>query len=558
MIGVLAREGEARAVEEFFELFKTPWEFWQPGRSYALVLATREEIPEDLRAEALLLCHGRPISYDRQLGISAAAPQTGGWLQWQSVEFPVYGDVVSLECAGSALLCSRDTAKPVGVTTAGDRPTVRIGFDWFAEVAWLLTQGQPAKNARIPTLEIHIALLRAILESLQIPYVEILPAPHGYDFAACLTHDVDFIGIRDHKFDRTMAGFLYRATAGSLVHALRGRLSWRKCLRNWRAALSLPLVHLGLMRDFWLEFDRYQAIERGLGSTFFFLPFRGTPGKLGSGSAPSIRAAQYELARVQKDVSGLVQNGCEVGLHGIDAWHEPEKARIERNRIGAITGQPVTGTRMHWLYWDETSPKTLEDAGFAYDSTFGYNDAIGFRAGTAQPYCPLSATSLLELPLIIQDSAMFYADRMMLSEDEAMRGCQEVMDCLAASGGALTINWHTRSLSPERLWGEFYTQLLERAGKRRVWFGRAQDVVGWFGSRRALRFEAVQFDEHGVRVELSSSSAPPTPSLGLRICDTRTGIVPPAPRKIDLEWKGETVLETSYTAANRAPHLASV
>ena len=82
---------------------------------------------------------------------------------------------------------------------------------------------------------------------------------------------------------------------------------------------------------------------------------------------------------------------------------------------------------MHWLYWKEASPKVLEDAGFTYDSTFGYNDAIGFRAGTTQPFCPLGAERLLELPLNIQDSAMFYSDRMMLSETEALNACREVI-----------------------------------------------------------------------------------------------------------------------------------
>ena len=36
VIGVLSKDSEARAVQEFFQLFKTPWEFWAPGRPYDL------------------------------------------------------------------------------------------------------------------------------------------------------------------------------------------------------------------------------------------------------------------------------------------------------------------------------------------------------------------------------------------------------------------------------------------------------------------------------------------------------------------------------------------
>ncbi len=83
-----------------------------------------------------------------------------------------------------------------------------------------------------------------------VAFVEIPPVPAGYDFIGCLTHDVDFVGIKDHRFDHTMWGFLYRCFVVSLIRALRGKLEWSKCLLNWKAGLSLPLVHLGLRDDF--------------------------------------------------------------------------------------------------------------------------------------------------------------------------------------------------------------------------------------------------------------------------------------------------------------------
>ena len=46
---------------------------------------------------------------------------------------------------------------------------------------------------------------------------------------------------------------------------------------------------------------------------------------------------------------------------------------------------------MHWLYFGDDSPKTLEAAGFDYDSTCGYNDAVGYRAGTSQVFLWSSA-----------------------------------------------------------------------------------------------------------------------------------------------------------------------
>ena len=59
-----------------------------------------------------------------------------------------------------------------------------------------------------PTLELHIALLRHLLLQSGVSFVEIPPRPGDYDFICCLTHDVDFFGIRRHKWDRTLAGFV--------------------------------------------------------------------------------------------------------------------------------------------------------------------------------------------------------------------------------------------------------------------------------------------------------------------------------------------------------------
>ena len=379
--------------------------------------------------------------------------------------------------------------------------------------------------------------------------MEVPPVPAGFEFMTCLTHDVDFTGIREHKFDSTMWGFLHRALVGSLVGALKGRVPWSRCRRNWQAVFSLPLVYSGLKDDFWLEFDRYVEIEKNLGSTFFFIPFKSYPGTRDSRPAPKRRAAKYDLSKIQKQVCDLVKNGCEVGLHGIDAWQDLGKARSERSRICEMTGQQEIGIRMHWLYFAEDSPEVLEQAGFCYDSTFGYNDAVGYRGGTAQVFCINPPKSLLELPLNIQDTALFYPDRMNLSETEAMDSCRHLIRQTANFGGVLTVNWHTRSLSPERLWDNFYRGLLEEMRKYRVWFGTAQQVVDWFRTRRALRFEQVEFAGDSVHLKIAGNSLEGQPPFVVRVHHPTFTTSPgsttasPLPPYSDIPWNGEAELD---------------
>ena len=93
---------------------------------------------------------------------------------------------------------------------------MRIGYDLFSEIRTLLTQGQPPANADMPALELHIAFLRDLIIGHGIRLIEVPPVPDGHSFIACLTHDVDHPSIRQHKWDHTIFGFLYRAVFGSL------------------------------------------------------------------------------------------------------------------------------------------------------------------------------------------------------------------------------------------------------------------------------------------------------------------------------------------------------
>ena len=140
----------------------------------------------------------------------------------------------------------------------------------------------------------------------------------------------------------------------------------------------------------------------------FVIPFKNYPGKNSHGLAPRFRAARYGARDIADTIGKIMAAGCEVGLHGIDAWLDSSRGREELEEIRRLTGVSEIGVRMHWLYYDQQSPVALEQAGAAYDSTIGYNETVGYRAGTTQAYKPLPATRLLELPLHVMDTALFY------------------------------------------------------------------------------------------------------------------------------------------------------
>jgi peptidoglycan/xylan/chitin deacetylase (PgdA/CDA1 family) len=284
------------------------------------------------------------------------------------------------------------------------------------------------------------------------------------------------------------------------------------------AAFSLPLVHLGLAKDFWNQLDRYIEIEGDVTSTFFIIPTKGDPGHNATGRAPSMRVARYDSEEITDQIQRLVSARREIGVHGIDAWRDTTKGRIELERIRDVIGTSEVGVRMHWLYFDEKTPATLEKAGFSYDSTVGYNDAVGYRAGTTQAFKPLGLERLLELPMHVMDTALFFPAHMNLSAKQARRVVDTLVESTSRFGGVLTVNWHDRSIAPERLWDGAYVELLEDLKSREVWFPTAIDAVSWFRKRRSAVIENVTNEDEAIRINVSmSENGDNLPGLRIRV-----------------------------------------
>jgi hypothetical protein len=493
MIGVAAPADQIDRVGEFFELFKTPWEPLVPGKRYPIVLIAdghTEPGEAALAGEAAVaLVYGageHPI--DRRIEVTSQRSPGPVSVRWGDSTLPVYGAVATFQGDIKGGVLSADGNAVDYRATVGRVTVLRVGYDLFDEVAVLLSRGQPQRYASTPTLEIHIALIREWLEETRVEYLEIPPCPDRARFVCCLTHDIDFFGIRRHRADRTLAGFALRGTLGTALDLVRGHRPLDEAIRNWLAVLSLPAVFFGLKRDPWDPLSDYATADRDHSSTFFLVPFRHQAGVTPEGTVESHRSVAYGIRDITADVQALATARFECGVHGIESWRAAAAGRAEMRELTAVTDQQRTGVRIHWLYFAEDSPRVLEDAGFDYDSTWGYNDEIGFRAGTLQPFRFPGTVHLLELPLAIMDSAMFYRSRMGLTREQARVRCSAIVEGARHFGGALVVNWHDRSLAPERQWGRCYRTLLSDIEASGGWFAKAGEAVDWFRWRRSIRF----------------------------------------------------------------------
>ncbi len=155
----------------------------------------------------------------------------------------------------------------------------------------------------------------------------------------------------------------------------------------------------------------------------------------------------------------------------------------------------------------------------------------------------------MELPLHLMDTALFYPGRMGLQESQALAVLKTMIGDFRTHGGVFTINWHTRSLMPERNWEEFYRELLsllkaEKCLVRDLFQSRA--VVP---KRRSAQIEQVSVDGTTVNLRLTSAQGPTTPDLVVRIStmaaegNNEEPGGKPSLRCIEAAWSGRMSLQ---------------
>jgi hypothetical protein len=119
------------------------------------------------------------------------------------------------------------------------------------------------------------------------------------------------------------------------------------------------------------------------------------------------------------------------------------------------------------------------------------------------------------------DTALLYPGHLDLAPPEARARVRGIIDDARRLGGTVTVNWHDRSIAPERLWGGVYTGVLEDLQQAGAWFSTAAQAVAWFRKRRAVVFEAVGSEPGAVRVRVAAGVGGALPGLRLRVHTVR-------------------------------------
>jgi uncharacterized protein DUF7033 len=391
-------------------------------------------------------------------------------------------DVVLGELLGLEVECVAEERDDVELTVAGHNGALCYPDSLFARDAadWLTVRALPAEP---------------------LERVDGLPLVYGLDLLGgaffLLTRYEELVrGERDEhgrfRSDSSLAGregFLDRPLVNEYAERMWAdlRATWPRLERRVRAGRTLPshdvdipfcakqpltgrlrsaAADVVVRRDIRLA-GRRVAQRVDLCDTFDFLMDESERNGVQSAfyviasHGPANRVAGYSLddPRIRALLRTIHERGHAIGLHGSYTSHDDpaaltgELATLRRACDAEGIEQAIWGGRQHYLRWSPRLWPAYEAAGLAYDTSVGYADAPGFRAGICCEFPVFDLTArrrceLRERPLVAMEASLLQYLR--LGDEEALARLTALKHTCSRFGGDFTLLWHNNRLASQR------------------------------------------------------------------------------------------------------------
>lgn len=283
------------------------------------------------------------------------------------------------------------------------------------------------------------------------------------------THDVDYFPVgRMHAANRLVRN--------AVISCVMMRRPW---LGVQQAVLAARMAANG-GRD---PLDRVVALakeerSRGIAASFNFL----------------VRHSHRLDARYTLEHRGVVEmmrwlesERMEVGLHGsYTCLDQPAGLLREAARLRAQGFSP-NGGRLHWLHFtlDQLIPAT-ERAGLNYDTSIGWSERVGFRAGACFAFPPYHfeqerAATFLEIPMVVMEQALRPHTRRRAAEEIFEEAANVLARSRRLGWGGISLLWHPAAFGngwlPQEV-GEVFWRLADRRARWGDHWMKPADLLG--------------------------------------------------------------------------------
>jgi peptidoglycan/xylan/chitin deacetylase (PgdA/CDA1 family) len=272
-------------------------------------------------------------------------------------------------------------------------------------------------------------------------------------FIVCLSHDVD-------RVYKTYQYLTY------CFHELK------------KAKIKNVLYHVFSIfqkNPYW-NFNKITRIEKkhSVKSTFFFLNesievdiLKPKTWELGLGRY------NFDDPRVKRTIQWLDKNGWEIGLHGsYYSYNNFKLLKREKEQLEKIVDHKIVGIRQHFLNLTEKTWRLQAEAGFKYDSSYGFTEDIGFKNKKHLPFFPLGNNKFIEIPLTIMDNCL-------MEKKDIEKEYMKIIDLAERKRAVLVLNWHQRSFNEKEFpdYSKIYEEVIRECKKRNAHFCTCGEVA---------------------------------------------------------------------------------
>mgnify|MGYP006286331925 FL=1 len=315
-----------------------------------------------------------------------------------------------------------------------------------------------------PIVNEYIELLWYWMKNLQ-PKLARTNIWNDKDFAFFLSHDIDHI----YKYGCGLQKFL------NGIKKIGGAVIKRQSVKE----AFLNIQELNGSDPYFIFEDMMKLEDKyDIKSSWYFKVDNNTPNN----------GDKYLLNDLDLVINKLINNGHEIGIH--PSYNSYDNSQIMKREAKKICNRynlrrKELGVRQHYLRFDITKTWSIqEECGLLYDSTLGYADVIGFRAGVCHPYKPYDlykrrVYDLWEIPLIVMDGTLKHY--MNLTPEDSYKEIMELLKTIQNYQGVFSLLWHNSSLdSIWKNWDELYFNILKELSKQDSFSGNGINLIKRF------------------------------------------------------------------------------
>ena len=342
--------------------------------------------------------------------------------------------------------------------------TLHFFLEEIKDTLEILTENE--KVYETPIINDKIAILENILMQIFIhykqPFLRVKYLPSHFSWGICISHDVDNLSLKEHMIDDVSV----KSLVSSYIELYHKH-------RNVQSTLNYNLACIRCLlfgfKDPYDNIEEWIELEKNIPSTFYFAMTSG-------------RGIKYSKEQTKNAVKMLAGTQFEIGIHGQN-HSNIQIIKEELEELFSISGKKPSGIRMHYLNFSKDTWQLLEDAGYLYDTTYGFSRETGYRSGTVMPYyVPVTSDQkIIEIPLHIMDTTLFNVLYMNLNTEMAISITEKTIEQCRKYNGVMSALIHQRSISPHfsryREWYMWLRDLIQNDGQ--CWIVSNEKLAEW-------------------------------------------------------------------------------